>query len=110
MEKIHKPRKRRINEIELEQRQLAEEEYNNEVSEQRYKQLMHLLNKSKFYSNYLREKIESKKEQGTKKKNKRPPVNDENVPPTKKKKRKEEADVQKHNEQEYVSTEVSSKI
>lgn len=109
MEKIHKPRKRRINEIELEQRQLAEEEYNNEVSEQRYKQLMHLLNKSKFYSSYLRGKIESKKEQGTKKKNKRPPVNDENVPPTKKKKRKEEA-VKEHDLQEYASTEVSSKI
>lgn len=70
---------------------------------------MHLLNKSKFYSSYLRGKIESKKEQGTKKKNKRPPVNDENVPPTKKKKRKEEA-VKEHDVQEYASTEVSSKI
>lgn len=91
-----------------------EEEYDNEVKIQRHKRLMHLLNKSKFYSSYLMNKIEdkskenkSKEKRTTRKKNKFL-INDENVAPVKKKSKK--GDVEKYNIQEYISTEVSNEI
>ena len=45
--------KRRKLEEEREKKRLAEEEYNREVSERRYKRLMHLLDKSQFYANLI---------------------------------------------------------
>ncbi|XP_011701475.1 PREDICTED: lymphoid-specific helicase-like [Wasmannia auropunctata] len=105
-----KPRKT-PSEIELQKRQ--EEEYDNEAREERYKRLMHLLNKSKFYSSYLINKLEDKskgkhKERFIKRKSKYlPPVNDENVPPPKKKMR---GDIENYNIQEYISTEIKKKV
>lgn len=83
-----------------------EEEYNNEAHEQRYKRLMHLLNKSQFYSSYLLNKVESNKKKKVTRKNKIPSINDENIPPKAKKKRV----VENYNIEEYISKEVSSKI
>ncbi|XP_033231272.1 lymphocyte-specific helicase-like [Belonocnema kinseyi] len=51
-----KEEKRRKLEEEREKRRLAEEEYNREVSERRYKRLMHLLDKSQFYANLILKK------------------------------------------------------
>lgn len=97
-----KGRKRRYNEIELERKQLAEEEYNHEIHEQRYKRLMHLLNKSKFYSSFLVNKIEKGKD--VKKKGK-PFINNENVPPSNKRQKIASG---KYNIQEYIFPEVSN--
>lgn len=96
------------NSIDIEIKRKQEEEYNNEVREQRYKGLMHLLHKSKFYSSYLMNKIEDDKDKTKKRgrrKRKHSPVNNENVPPAKKNK-----GVEKYNIQEYISTEVSNGI
>lgn len=38
-------------------KRIAEEQYNKELQEQQYKRLMHLVNKSKFYSSYIVDKI-----------------------------------------------------
>lgn len=110
MQKPQKKKRKNEKEIELEKKQ--EEEYNNEVHEQRYKRLMHLLRKSKFFSSYLINKIEgveSKNGEITKKR-KRAPVNDENVSPLLKKKKIKTNNVGKYNIQEYISTEVSNEI
>ncbi|XP_076282288.1 lymphoid-specific helicase [Lasioglossum baleicum] len=55
-------RKRRNDEAKL----IAKEQYIQEMQEQQYKRLMHLLNRSKFFSNYIVDKID-----GTMKKKKR---------------------------------------
>lgn len=96
-----KGRKRHYNEIELEKKRLEEEEYNREIHEQRYKRLMHLLNKSKFYSSFLVNKIETKKNV---RKRGKPTINNENIPPNKTRR-----DLEKYNIQEYISPEVSKK-
>jgi len=98
-----KTRKRRYNESELEKKQLEEEEYNREIHEQRYKRLMHLLNKSQFYSEFLVNKIEKRKNV---KKRGKSTINNENIPPNKKTKR---ANLEKYNIQEYIAPEVSNK-
>lgn len=97
-----KGRKRRYNEIEVERKQLMEEEYNREIHEQRYKRLMNLLNKSKFYSSFLVNKI--KKGKDVKKRGR--PINNENVPPSNKKTNRH--DIENYNIQEYISPEVSN--
>jgi len=104
LEENPRKRKRKSNEIEL-----VEEEYNKEAHEQRYKRLIHLLNKSKFYSTYLINKIEDKNKKERIPRKRLPPINNENISPTKKKEKKEK-DVEKYNLQEYISTEVNSKI
>jgi len=107
LEENPRKRKRKNNEIE---KQLIEEKYDKEAHEQRYKQLIHLLNKSKFYSTYLINKIEDDKNKKERIPRKRPPpINNENISPTKKKEKKEKK-VEKYNLQEYISTEVNSKI
>lgn len=107
-EKIVK--KRRIpNEAALIKKRLEEEEYNKEAHEQRYKRLIHLLNRSQFYSSYLINKIEGNEDKEEPKNiKKRKAFNDENVSPKRQKVKR--ADVEKYNIQEYISTEVSSKI
>lgn len=83
-EKKEKKGKRTISKSELESKQLAEEEYQRELHEQRYKRLMHLLNQSKFYSNYLKNKLNKPKSKAvSSKKRKRNLVNNENEPPKK---------------------------
>lgn len=110
---MQKPEKRtRIkDEKEIELKKKQEEEYNNEVHEQRYKRLMHLLRKSKFFSSYLINKIEGVESNNgvITKKRKRTPVNDENVSPSKKKKIKTNS-VETYNIQEYIYTDVSNEI
>lgn len=105
-EKVKKTRTRK-NSIDIELKRKQEEEYNNEVCEQRYKQLMHLLHKSKFYSSYLINKIkdDESKEKKVGRKRKHSPVNNENIPPAKKTSKKM---VKTYNIQEYISTEVSN--
>ncbi|XP_071558664.1 lymphoid-specific helicase isoform X2 [Temnothorax nylanderi] len=106
-EKKKLKRRRKNSDVELKKKQ--EEEYNNEVCEQRYKRLMHLLNKSKFYSSYLINKIEdniSKKEKIKKRKGRL--VNDENTPPAKK--QRNHRDNAKYDIQEYISTEMKRKV
>lgn len=108
-EKNSKKRKRSSSQNEL---QNKEEEYDNELREQRYKMLMHLLNKSKFYSSYLINKFEDDKNKNKKKRGRKKcnsPINDENVPP-KRKNKKMTKNEEKSKMQEYISTEVSSKI
>lgn len=109
LEENEKKLKRQINiSLQRKKKQEENEKYNNEAKELRYKRLMHLLNKSKFFSSYLINKFEdNEKTKLTKNRNKNPPVNDENVPQTKKKPRK---DAEKYDMQEYISTEVSNKI
>ncbi|KAG5333444.1 HELLS helicase, partial [Acromyrmex heyeri] len=118
LEEVKKPIKRRRNSSEIELKKKEEEEYNKETNEQRYKQLMHLLNKSKFYSSYLINKIDDKnknKNEKTAKKNHYKPVpqkkfiteNDENISPVKKKRKASE---KKHNIQEYISTEITRQV
>lgn len=106
-EEKRKVKKRRIpNKAALIKKRLEEEKYNKEAHEQRYKRLIHLLNKSQFFSSYLINKIEDKEE--TKNIKRRNVFNDENVPP--KKQKVNRIDIEKYNIQEYISTEVSSKI
>lgn len=109
-EKVKKKRTRFINSIDIALKRKQEEEYNNEVREQRYKRLMHLLHKSKFYSSYLINKIEDDKNKKIKvgKKRKHSPVNNENIPPTKKTSKKVVEET--YDIQEYISTEVSNEI
>lgn len=77
-------KRRTISTAELERKQLEEEKYQRELHEQRYKRLMHLLNQSKFYSNYLKDKIKEPKIKAVSpKKKKRQIVTNENVPPNK---------------------------
>lgn len=99
-----KGRKRRYKEIEVKRKQLMEEEYNREIHEQRYKRLMNLLNKSKFYSSFLINKIKKGKDV---KKRGRPIINNENVPPSNKKTSRH--DIENYNIQEYISPEVSNR-
>lgn len=108
VEEVKKTRIRK-NSIDIELKRKQEEEYNTEVREQRYKRLMHLLHRSKFYSSYLKSKIkdDTNKKKKVVRKRKHSPVNDENIPPIKKKSRKV---VEEYNIQEYISTEVSNKI
>ncbi|XP_012054307.1 PREDICTED: lymphoid-specific helicase-like, partial [Atta cephalotes] len=121
LEEVKKPIKRRRNSSEIELKKKEEEEYNKEANEQRYKHLMHLLNKSKFYSSYLINKIDDKdknknnKNEKVAKKNhykfvpqkKSTIENDENISPVKKKKK---ASGKKYNIQEYISTEITRQV
>ncbi|XP_025988856.2 lymphoid-specific helicase [Solenopsis invicta] len=99
-------KKRNVNlEAKLE-KQLEEAEYIKEANNRRYKQLMHLVNMSKFYSSYLLKKIEDDKNKKNKTTSKRkskkaighPLVNNENIPPSKRLKgvNKENYSIQKH--------------
>lgn len=60
---VKKKRRREKDESEL----LAEEQYIQEMQEQQYKRLMHLLNKSKFFSNYIVNKIDGTAKKGANK-------------------------------------------
>ncbi|XP_053986505.1 lymphocyte-specific helicase-like isoform X1 [Hylaeus volcanicus] len=63
--------KRRKRQIESESKQIREEKYNRELQEQQYKRLMHLLNRSKFYSSYIVNKINDTTKNSDKNVNKR---------------------------------------
>ena len=60
--KDKKEERKRKREWETLQKQLADEEYEREAQEQRYKSLMHLLDQSQFYSNYIMKKIDDSAE------------------------------------------------
>ncbi|KZC14635.1 Lymphocyte-specific helicase [Dufourea novaeangliae] len=101
-------KKRKRTEAEIEANRLAEKQYNDELQEQQYKRLMHLLNKSKFFSSYIMKKINSNMEKkddnevkaGRLKKNDN---GDENTQPKEKKKKSE-------NIRNYISKDVQKKI
>ena len=99
-------KKKRKRQEDNESKRSAEEKYNQEIQEQQYKRLMHLLNKSKFYSSYIVSKIDksfkdkvSKHNRITKKNTKETEYADENVPPQDKTKN--------NNIKEYLSEDVS---
>ncbi|RLU14719.1 hypothetical protein DMN91_012606 [Ooceraea biroi] len=106
-------RKRSRNKAELESKLLAEEEYNRQHDEKIYKQLMHLLNKSQFYSNYLVDKVQKsmKKAKTTKEKSTASFVNDENIPPPPPTKRRlRRANINRYNIQKYMPTDIKEQI
>ncbi|XP_036139332.1 lymphoid-specific helicase isoform X2 [Monomorium pharaonis] len=70
---------------------------------------MHLLNKSKFFSSYLINKIEDNQNKKNKKRP-REPVNDENISPNKKKKQQNRGDIEKYDIKEYISTEITKQV
>lgn len=84
------------------------EEHMKKVEEQRYKQLMHLLNKSKFYSSYILTKVEKsiQKEKADKKRNKLV-INKENKAPSVKTTNR--ANLEKYDIRKYISADVSNK-
>ncbi|CAD1477247.1 unnamed protein product, partial [Heterotrigona itama] len=101
-----KKRKRQDNES----KRLTEEKYNQEIQEQQYKRLMHLLNKSKFYSSYIVNKIDksfknevSKYNISIKRNAKETKYIDENIPPQDKTKNN-------NNIKEYLSEDIQKKI
>lgn len=100
--------KRRAEEKRLAQEQLnqAQEQYNQEVREQRYKRLMHLLGRSQFYSSYLVKKIDEAMPKPKKSAEKRKAQNvDENTPPNKKGRGKRvRREKQDYDIREYVSS------
>lgn len=105
-----KIKKRPYSKVSLE-KQLEEEEYNRKVGEQRYKRLMHLLNKSQFYSSYLLTKIEnSMKKQAEEKEvikeKSEPAENNENKRPV----RKRKGNSQKYNMEEYITVDIKAKL
>ncbi|XP_076166383.1 lymphocyte-specific helicase isoform X3 [Ptiloglossa arizonensis] len=89
---IQDNKRKRKNNSEAESKRLAEEEYNRELHEQQYKQLMHLLNRSKFYASYILDKINSNSENNinevNKKRVKKIDSTNENTPPQEKEKKK----------------------
>lgn len=90
-------------------KQMMEKEFNHERDERIYKQLMHLLNKSKFYANYLLEKVDKSVEKEKAKKSRVRVANDnndENVPPAKKIRNK--SNVNRYNIQKYLPEDVSN--
>lgn len=77
---------RRRRETITEDDRLAEEEYNKKTRETQYKRLMHLLDRSQFYSKYLVNKMEQEMEKEAKKKSvekRKKNRRDENSPPKK---------------------------
>ncbi|XP_033331654.1 lymphoid-specific helicase [Megalopta genalis] len=87
---------------------LEEEQYHQEMQEKQYKRLMHLLNRSKFFSNYIVNKIDDNIKQKDKNKvkngyTKKADNRDENTLSDKKKKKNQ--DIRKH-----IDTDVREKI
>lgn len=93
-----------------ENKNLAEEKYNQEIQEQQYKRLVHLLNKSKFYSSYIVNKIDksfknevNKHNRTTKRNMKETEYADENISPQNRTKKRK-------NIEEYLSEDIQKKI
>nr|XP_050857224.1 lymphoid-specific helicase-like isoform X2 [Vespula vulgaris] len=88
----------------IEEKRIAQEEYNKTLHEQRYKRLMHLLTQSQFYANYLMGKITSTSSQEIKDQKK---ATNENLPPKKKEKKK---NTQEYDIRQYISPKMEKKI
>ncbi|XP_031847081.1 lymphoid-specific helicase [Nomia melanderi] len=102
------PKKRKRNEASVEAKRAAEEHYIEALQDQQYKRLMHLLNRSKFFSTYIVNKIDDNmKGKGTKVKRqykKKAHKQDENaVQPEGKKRRSQDI-------RNYISQNVQEKI
>ncbi|XP_046824794.1 lymphoid-specific helicase-like [Vespa crabro] len=107
---IKKEKKRRRDEINIEEKRIAQEEYNKILHEQRYKRLMHLLNQSQFYANYLMKKITPTSSQEIK--NKKDERNgilniNENIPPQKKGRKK---NTQEYDIKQYFSPKMEKRV
>ncbi|KAG7197970.1 hypothetical protein KM043_016202 [Ampulex compressa] len=102
-------KRKRQDAAKLENKRLAEEEYNKQIHEQRYKRLMHLLNRSQFYSSYLIDKINGtpKKETSRTKRGEKNKIQvvDENMPPVTKAKQAKRLG-QEYDIREYISSDV----
>ncbi|XP_054016394.1 lymphoid-specific helicase-like [Hylaeus anthracinus] len=102
-ENVQEPKKRK-RQIDSESKQLKDEEYHRELQEQQYKRLMHLLNRSKFYSSYIINKInDTSKENDRNVNNKQAAAADGVSPEAKDKKRN-------YNKQNRISVNVQRKI
>ncbi|XP_015191436.1 PREDICTED: lymphocyte-specific helicase-like isoform X2 [Polistes dominula] len=102
-------RKREESAEELEEKRLAQEKYDQELHEQRYKRLMHLLNQSEFYATCLLDNISFDSLEvmmNNKNKEKELTATNENIPPHKTKKIKN--DKQEYNRKQLVT--IKSKI
>ncbi|XP_014609029.1 PREDICTED: lymphocyte-specific helicase-like [Polistes canadensis] len=95
---------------ELKEKRIAQEKYDKELHEQRYKRLMHLLNQSQVYATCLLDKISfalSEVKTDNEKEKKEISVTNENIPLQKKKKRnvKQEYDIR-----QFVTTKIKSTL
>lgn len=94
-------RKRKRGEY-IRKKQLDEEKYNEQIQEQQYKRLMHLLNRSKFYASYIVGKINSNLKNETENEEDKENDGGENVPLQQKRK--------KQNDRSHISKHVQEKI
>lgn len=104
---VKKEKKRRRDEVNVEEKNIEKEEYDKILHEQRYKRLMHLLNQSQFYADYLMKKITSTSLEEIKdKKGERSEISNtnENKPPQKKGKKK---NTQEYDIRQYISPKVN---
>lgn len=100
--------RKRKREEEAEQKRIRDEEYYEKLHEQRYKRLMHLLDKSQFYADFLMKKISQPPPQKLRiinDENKAPTPVDENKPPQ----RKREVNSQKYDIRRYISPKIEKK-
>lgn len=105
--KQEKKRKRQ-DEEEIEQKRIAQEKYDKELHEQRYKRLMHLLNRSQFYANFLTKKISQASSEEIKANSDEEKVtSDENISPWKKGKKK---NVGGYDIRQYIMPKTEKKI
>ncbi|XP_033224714.1 lymphoid-specific helicase-like [Belonocnema kinseyi] len=106
--KLERKRKR---EEEVALKQIADQEYDRELQEHRYKSLMHLLDQSQFYSNFIMKKIDDTadpKLEGAKKSG-RPKANG-NLLVSQQKSKKGAAKTKKEDLREYVSDDLKKKL
>ncbi|KAL2715483.1 lymphoid-specific helicase-like [Vespula squamosa] len=105
---VTKERKRRRDEVNVEEKSIAQEEYNKILHEQRYKRLMHLLNQSQFYANYLMKKITPSEEIKDKRDERKGiSTTNENIPPQKKGKKK---NTQEYDIRQYISPKMEKRV
>lgn len=103
---VKKEKKRRRDEVNVEEKNIEKEEYDKILHEQRYKRLMHLLNQSQFYADYLMKKITSTSLEELKdKKDEKSGISNtnENKPPKKGKKK----NTQEYDIRQYISPKVN---
>ncbi|XP_066590003.1 lymphocyte-specific helicase-like isoform X2 [Prorops nasuta] len=99
-------KKKQLPDPEIEKKHQEEEDYIKELHEQRYKRLLHLLNRSKFFSNYLKDKI--KLPEKSKRKLIKKEIQDENISPPKKRAKSNRGLKLKYDIREYIEEKSTS--
>ncbi|KAK0095183.1 hypothetical protein PV326_009030 [Microctonus aethiopoides] len=105
--------KKKKNQARIEAKRQADAEYDSEKKEQTYKRLMHLVSKSKFYSKYIIDKMNTSDNTNKKKKAPKRKVennkSDNSKPPLKRSKRVATKN-KKYNLNEYISDDIRKKV